>query len=761
MVAGESVRGSVRATLRASLPTNLRTTLRQADRRLPQRLRRTARVVAGRAAFVRSSPLVSVVVAGRAGQSTALSACLDSLRAQDHRNLEVLVVLDDLDGRAATVVGRHAAEDWRITLVRATADGSAAGRNLGAARARGTYVAFARPEDTVPPSGLRRLVASLEESGSDFAFGRLAEVGTLHRNVSTVAHPAHETTRRGVSLQRFPLALTDLFDDNRVYRTTFFRQAALSFPDGPGATPALQAFARSSCFDALADTTYHRSSRGAGRPIGALVSAMADLDEWLVAQRVVQDFLVDAGGDGLQAWCLAVLDVEAVPLLDDAERATPEQWEALRAFLTAVRAQTTPPTWAMVRAESRTKVWLTVEGHREVLEHFTVQRLFEFGNRRTDVVDGRVLARFDGLDGLAAAGATVPEDCLEMGERETPLRVHLHHARWVDGGSLELELLAGVSFVSYRTDREAEPVPPQVRVRLVRRDVSTEGEPAEEGPAEAGSGADEPGPVAAAGTGSGELAEGLDEDAGAAGPDARGIDLTVRQVEQLEANLVMGHRHQDYAAGGLVVVLDAERLPAVQDRETWALEVEVTVRGLTRTSTVTSRDDRTTAGLLGQALHGPRLVGEGPERRLVALRAAARGAVAVIVTPSWPLHARDLATRGRVVTGRLEGAALVPGGATSTVVARGPHGEEATAAVVVTAPGEGTFELTLPRLHGAPERPAPRRWATSVVLGGSGAGQPVEVPLGFPAGVGRRQPVGADDGEVVASRGARGGTELW
>ena len=697
-----------------------------------------------------------MVVAARATRCPGLGACLDSLRVQEHRNLEILVVLDDVTGRDAEVVRRHAAEDWRISLVAAPGGRTAAARNTGAGLARGTYLAFARSEDTVPPAALRRLVGTLETSGSDFAFGRLAEVGALHRNVSTVAHPAHEAPRQAVSLPEFPLAVTDIFDDNRLYRTSFFRAAGLSFPAGAGPTPALQSFARSQRFDVVAETTYHRSSRGAGRPIGALVSAMADLDEWLASQRVVQDFL--AAGDNaemLQAWSFAVCDVEVVPLLDDAERATPEQWEALRSFLTAVRRRMTPQSWALVRAESRTKVWLAIEGHREALEHFAVQRIFELGNRRTEVVDGRVLARFGGLGSLAEQGVSVPEDCLEMSERETPLRVHLHNARWLDGRRLAVDLFAFISFVSYTEGTSATNRPPEARAWLVRRDVAAEtvfddeldaGEPAA---ASQGGGPDGPG--------------------GRAGSDALRLELPVERFADPEANLVGGHRHQDYRLGGLRVVLDAELVPPAEagGRDAWALEVEVTARGLTRTGTVTSRDERTATGLLGQAVHGPRLVGEGTAARLVALRAAARGGAAVTVMPAWPVHAQELTTRGRTVSGVLAGAGLEHLGAGGprepavAVVASGPRGERAGAEVVPTGAGTATFTVTLPPLAGEPDQPTPRRWSTAVVLRQSGAAAPVEVPLGFPGGVSGRFAPSAATGEVVASRGTRGGTELW
>ncbi|CAA9319417.1 MAG: COG1887: Putative glycosyl/glycerophosphate transferases involved in teichoic acid biosynthesis TagF/TagB/EpsJ/RodC [uncultured Nocardioidaceae bacterium] len=646
----------------------------------------------------------------------------------------MLVVLDELTGADADLVRDHAADDWRVRLSARSARGVPAGRNAGADEARGRYLTFVCSEDTLPPAALGTLVKTLEDTGSAFAFGQVAEVG--RRNVSSVAHPAHESTRVAVALKDHPVAIADTVDENRLYRTDFWRREGLTFPRAAtaGPTPAVQAFATGRTFDVLAEDTYRRSGSEAAHPYGWQVSAMAAFDEWLAHQDAVRGLLDDGevrpDDEVSQAWAAAVCDVDAIPLLDDAERATPTQWDALRACLVPVRAGMTPETWARVRAESRVKVWLAVEGHRDVLEHFAVQRLFERGNRRTRVVDGRVLADFNGLESVQGRGVTVPADVVEMTERESALKVHVHGARWVDGERVQLDLFVRADFVSYRSDDEGA---------------------AEEAHAPH------------------ELSAYLVEEQG-----GRRVDLQVESHVDVEAGVVAGHRHQDYAPGATRVTLDASALSlGVDGRATdWVFGFVLTLRGISRTGSLTSLEERGSAGLLGQPAHAPRVVRlGGAERGAVALRADSRRLAVVHVAPPPRIVAEELRSEGRVLTGRLAGPpsgawlrgtvvaapAAVPG---TTKWAARPNAPRVEAPLQPVGDGLATFVLTVPPGTPRPRSSEPSGNATSAwslrVLRDGG-----ELPVGFPAGVVGDLAPGAELGEVVAVRSPRGYVELW
>src|SRR5690606_13167361 len=103
----------------------------------------------------RLSPTLSVIVHVRGGERR-LAECLASLGAQTLPAIEVI-----LTGRPPAVP----LPDERFTVVAADAGDAGAARNLGVARARGRYLAFADGDAAVPPDAFERLVRTLEATG--------------------------------------------------------------------------------------------------------------------------------------------------------------------------------------------------------------------------------------------------------------------------------------------------------------------------------------------------------------------------------------------------------------------------------------------------------------------------------------------------------------------------------------------------------------------------------------------------------------------
>jgi len=105
------------------------------------------------------TPLVSVVVAtNRAGPY--LAEALDSVRAQSHRHVEVIVVDDgspDPDLVASVVAGIPGA-----VVVRQSSAGVSVARNSGAARSRGELLAFLDDDDRWHPDRLAAQVETLQ-----------------------------------------------------------------------------------------------------------------------------------------------------------------------------------------------------------------------------------------------------------------------------------------------------------------------------------------------------------------------------------------------------------------------------------------------------------------------------------------------------------------------------------------------------------------------------------------------------------------------
>ncbi|PKK12652.1 bifunctional glycosyltransferase family 2 protein/CDP-glycerol:glycerophosphate glycerophosphotransferase [Thermomonospora sp. CIF 1] len=212
------------------------------------------------------SPLLSVVVPFYNAEPY-LSGCLESLRRQTLRDIEVVMVDDGSTDGSATIAKEFAERDSRFRLFQQDNQGVGPARNLGVAQATGKYLTFADGDDKVPERAYRRLVSSLEHSGSDLACGNVHRL----KNDEPVQSDAHRglygKTSEGVQIAQRPVLLRDRSCGNKVFRRSFWDRLDLRFPAGrcESAPVITRALALASAIDQLKDTVYLWRESG---PIG-------------------------------------------------------------------------------------------------------------------------------------------------------------------------------------------------------------------------------------------------------------------------------------------------------------------------------------------------------------------------------------------------------------------------------------------------------------------------------------------------------------
>lgn len=147
-----------------------RQTGRRAADALPGSGPRFARRVAVLAGLVKPHPLplVSIVVPVYRVEEY-LPECLDSLLAQTHDNLQIVLVDDGSPDRSIDVMSAYARRDERVEIVRQPHAGPGAARNRGIREARGTYLMFVDGDDTLDPGAVATHVATLQRTRSDFS----------------------------------------------------------------------------------------------------------------------------------------------------------------------------------------------------------------------------------------------------------------------------------------------------------------------------------------------------------------------------------------------------------------------------------------------------------------------------------------------------------------------------------------------------------------------------------------------------------------
>lgn len=111
-------------------------------------------------------PLVSIVIPAYNAEAW-IAQTLESVQAQTHGHLEIIVVDDGSTDGGPAIVERFAAHDPRIRLVRQANGGVARARNNGWRQAKSDYIAFVDADDLWTDDKIERQLATLIAAGPD------------------------------------------------------------------------------------------------------------------------------------------------------------------------------------------------------------------------------------------------------------------------------------------------------------------------------------------------------------------------------------------------------------------------------------------------------------------------------------------------------------------------------------------------------------------------------------------------------------------
>lgn len=112
--------------------------------------------------------LVSIIVPVY-GVEKYLPECVDSLLAQTHTNIEVILIDDASQDGCAQICDRYAQKDARVKVVHKNNGGAASARNAGLDVATGAYICFVDADDVVKKEYVEYLLTHLLEADADIA----------------------------------------------------------------------------------------------------------------------------------------------------------------------------------------------------------------------------------------------------------------------------------------------------------------------------------------------------------------------------------------------------------------------------------------------------------------------------------------------------------------------------------------------------------------------------------------------------------------
>lgn len=182
-----------------------------------------------------AQPLVTVIIPVY-NAADHLARCIESVRAQSHSRLQILLVNDGSTDASGQICRMYARVDGRITLIEKENAGVSAARNDALALAKGEFLQFVDSDDFLPPHATATLVDRAVETGCDLVIAPYFRVVqdedgdaryTLHGFLPQ--GPAMDKTRFALHLMDEPASYYYGVLWNKLYRTALVRENGLRF----------------------------------------------------------------------------------------------------------------------------------------------------------------------------------------------------------------------------------------------------------------------------------------------------------------------------------------------------------------------------------------------------------------------------------------------------------------------------------------------------------------------------------------------------
>lgn len=549
--------------------------------RLPniaQRPSRRAVAIARRSHERRRGPLVSLVIPVY-GVERYLAACLESVIAQTHRRLQVVLVDDGSPDRSIDIMLAYAERDPRIEILRQPNRGLGAARNAGARAARGKYLMFVDSDDTLQPNAVRAHVRSLRRTGSDFSVASYRRISSAGQwPAAWWIQNAHRVPRPASTLTESPEILVNAVAWSKCYRRRFWLANELWFPEGvlyEDQAVSARAYARARSFDVLTAVLYNWRVRDELNSISQQVSQIGDLQARFAAARASLAELDQAHLADARAARLAQYLNNDFPIsIRAAQHAGSEFTELLRAELTDLTRDLPAPgeagssVWDRVGVQHRIAVRMVVAGLWDELFWFVGLGHDNPKQSPSVVADGAVYLDTEARRFLELERT---DPLLRFAEHQMGLVTAIRRAYWSDAGVFRVEGWAYIDNVSL-----ADPSTPfEIAARCVLRE--------------------DPSVV---------------------------VNLPITVTRTIDVTVASRHRYADYERSGFVMDIDPRLLlePARPDPSSrvrrWQLIVDVHAGGIARSGRLIGLDGSGSAGRLAAAFVDGREVVPRYTRRL-------------------------------------------------------------------------------------------------------------------------------------------------
>ncbi|MEU3774159.1 bifunctional glycosyltransferase family 2 protein/CDP-glycerol:glycerophosphate glycerophosphotransferase [Streptomyces sp. NPDC032472] len=367
-----------------------------------------------------------------------LDECLESIAAQTFADFECILVDDGSTDNSAAIAKAFAARDKRFRVVMQENAGLGAARNVGARHlSEGTeYLAFVDSDDTMPDYAYERLIAALDETGSDFAGGNVQRFRSVGMQQSWGHRAAFAKTQLKTHISKFPALVTDRTAWNKVYRRSFWDEHGFQYPEGilyEDAPVSIPAHYFASSVDILSECVYHWRVRETGeRSITQRSTDPVSVIDRVTSIRLVREALQGKQGAKyvryLRDYDYNVLSEELPLIYKYVEEGGPEFRAAFVKEVGGLIREIGTEPWSGLTVADRLKAFLASEGR--------VEEFIALNNHQRDYsysVPVKGLARPQADYPFLQGRPPVPAKLLTLGNRERRVVSRLEQAVWSDG----------------------------------------------------------------------------------------------------------------------------------------------------------------------------------------------------------------------------------------------------------------------------------------------------------------------------------------
>ena len=214
------------------------------------------------------TPRISVIIPVYNAENT-LKDCLDSVRGQSFRDMEIICVDDGSTDNSPRILSEYAAADGRVRAITKANGGAGSARNRGIDEAKGEYLAFIDADDFWKPELLETVLTAAEKHHADLCYYPCEQYDEASGKTSgfpfSAWYPKGEVFS-GRDAADTIFQMTSPGPVFRIYRREFINQKELRFLDQHVAedmylTYLAAAFAERICH---VDQVYAYFRRGAG-----------------------------------------------------------------------------------------------------------------------------------------------------------------------------------------------------------------------------------------------------------------------------------------------------------------------------------------------------------------------------------------------------------------------------------------------------------------------------------------------------------------